>query len=399
MAGCWLPPVDRIAASFAGVGDDTAPAVLVSTARTGNRSLPTLLSYWRHLGRDLPDPLAAELACHEERLADYSAVVARVRSVDPGVIPMKGPSMWALYPQGLVRQTADLDLLVPTAAGLWTLARLLADQGWRPRSSWAWRVGRDIQFHVVLRRPSRHPLLLYPDTVELATVAYEGDHVRRGPRFRHWPDSQVSVADSFGWFLEELGERRLHMRDVIDLAVLVRAAEEGETGDFGRAASLLVSRYGMEASLRRVLRAAAVYYPEALPLLTDTVRRVSRRSTVRRPWWCSRHPAAAAVGTTVGLARRHSVKRSVRYAGDAVAAVQRRCSVRRFFDWGTPLYGMALAETDAVDGVVASFGRSGAVWFDTPVGRFVGGLGPVLGEDWIEQAGPREPCAEVVKWL
>ena len=398
MDDLWRPPVDRLISSFAGLGADATPAELVDASRGRNRSLATLLSCWALEGRPLPDCLARELDHHWERLAAYWDVLAEVRAVTPDVVPAKGPSIGDLYPSGVLRQMADLDLLFGSSAGLWAAARRLVTSGWSPHGMWAWSLGDAPSFHLELTRPSQQPLLLLPERVELTTIAYEGDHVWRPPRLRCWPPGgQVTAVDCLVWLLDELGERALRMRDVIDLAILARAADACGHRAFVAEAADLVARFGLRSELRRLCRHAARHYPEALPLLTAVGAATPSRRRVTPPWPLRRPPRAASLSLGTALAR-SSRPRLRAMADDALLTVQRRGDLRRFFELGTPLYGLpGRGGRSAGDAVVACFDADGAAWLETPLGRFVLSLGPALRQEWLDRAEDHRPAAVEVR--
>jgi hypothetical protein len=404
MNDSWLPPVDRLISSFAGLSEDATPAELVDASRGRNRSLVTLLTWWILHGRRLPDCLARELDHHKERLAGYGRLLTEVRGVAADVVPAKGPSIACLYPAGLLRQMADLDLHFRSSDGLWAAAGRLVASGWSPQTVWAWNLAGSPAFHLELTRPSRQPLLLIPERVELTTIAYQGDHVWRPPRLRAWPEgTEVTIADCLVWLLDELGERRLRMRDLFDLAVLAHAAEQAGLDSFVTEAAPLVSRFDTRTQLRRLCREAGRHYPEALRLL-ERVARASSPGLGDRPAWpwpLRRHPRPASV--SIGVALTRSRRPQLRdLADNALLAVQRRSDLRRLYDLGTPLYGMAgqgvpLANGAFPGGVIACFDADGAAWLDTPVGRFVVSLGPALRQEWIDRTLMERPAAVEVR--
>ncbi|MGH8974348.1 MAG: hypothetical protein ACRD0C_14255 [Acidimicrobiia bacterium] len=387
----WLPPVDRIAADFAGLPAPAAPVALQEAARGPNRALATLLSWWELQGEALPDPLAAELACHRQRLVSYRQVLEAARGVEPGLVAAKGPTVWRLYPPGLLRQTADLDLICPSPAAVWRLGGHLMLDGWSPDSMFLWRLGGDVHVHAVLKRPSGQPMLIADEKIELTTIAYPGDHLHREPRLRRWGDDwKPTLADCLVWLLDELGERELRMRDLFDVAVLVHAAEGEGVDRVVSDVAPLVSSYGLRPPLRRLAGRCARCYPPAVGLL-EKIERTAPLPARRVPWPLRRHPLAAGVALAVAVAR-YGGRPAVRErADDLLLAVQRRLSVRRLFHRGVPLYGMPLPGPSPVEGVTART-DGGATWLDTPLGRFVAVLGPAIPQEWVDRALAAAPA-------
>jgi hypothetical protein len=176
------------------------------------------------------------------------------------------------------------------------------------------------------------------------------------------------------------------MRDVLDLAVLVEAAGSEGLDRVVEESAELVASYGAHGPLRQLVTLASRHYPEAGPLLARVRSEAGRRGP-RLPWPLRRHPAVGLVSAAVALARGDDVPRPVRAGADEVLlAVQRTASLPRLLARGLPLYGMPVPGSGTGDGVVASFDGAGGCWLDTPIGRFVGTLGPAVEESWVERA-------------
>lgn len=403
MTSGWLPPVDRIAAAFAGMPEAVAPVFLADAARGSNRGLPTLLSWWQLQGHTLPDSLAAELACHRHRQSVYGDVLNRVRHHEPGMVPAKGPTVWALYPPGLLRLTADLDLLFPSAASMWSVAQLLVADGWAPSMMWAWRLAAGTHFHIVVARPSRQPMVLADERIELATIAYEGDHVWREPRLRSWAaGEQPGTADCFAWFLDELGERPLHMRDLFDLAVLAHAAEDADLESVAADVARLVDAYRLRPQLRRLRRDARRWCPAAVSILEAIGRRLARTpaSQWSGPWPFHRHPLAGGLSLAQAASRKNRPAAARDGADSVLVAAQRHWSPLWLLQRGVPLYGLAIPNGRPVAGQgVALCSDDDAFWFETPAGRFVGSLGPAVLQQWVDRASSDVPAPQQVALL
>lgn len=392
MGNGWLPPVDRIAAEFAGLGAPAPPVALQEAARGPNRALATLLSWWELHGEALPEPLAVELGCHRRRLALYQGVLGEIRQVEPGVVAAKGPTVWGLYPPGLLRQTNDLDLVCPSTAGLWAVGRRLVAGGWSPGPMFLWRFDGETHVHAVLTRPSSEPMLIADEKIELTTIAYAGDHRRHEPRLRRWPEGGApSVGDCLVWLLDELRERELRMRDLFDAAVLVRAAQEAGAERVADEVAPLVSRYGLRPCLRRLSRRAGRCHPPAVPLLEQIECRAATLRGRQLPWPVRRHPAAAGLSMAVAIARNSGRPSTRDRADDLLVAVQRRVPVLGLFERGAPLYAMPLPGSPPAEGVTVSR-DGGAWWLDTPLGRFVAVLGPAVLQEWVDRASGGAPA-------
>jgi hypothetical protein len=313
--------------------------------------------------------------------------------VEPRLVAAKGPIAWALYPPGLVRQTSDLDIILPSAGGLWALAGRLVTDGWSPEAVWVWQLDGTVHFHLLLKRPHGQPMLMARDKIELNTIAYQGDHLKREPRRRVWAEGSPTASDWLHWLTEELGERTLRMRDMFDLAVMIRAAEEGDPDAFVADAAAVIARYGALRQVHALVGHARRHYPEAEPLLRQVERRAARLPHRRLPWVLRRHPRTASLAALMALARapRRTALRD--RADDALITAQRRIRADRILELGLPLYGMSVKGPDVSHDVKLCSGGGGAVWLDSPAGRFVATLGSALRQEWIDRAVSGAPTA------
>jgi hypothetical protein len=386
LSDLWLPPVEDIAASFVSWEDQRSPSLLLEAARGKSRGIATLLSWWKLQGRPLPVALSAELECHRARLARYASCLERARTVEPRLIAAKGPIAWRLYPPGLVRQTSDIDIILPSAAGLWAVASQLLSDGWSTEALWIWKLDGAVHFHLMLKRSHGQPMLMSRDKVELNTISYQGDHVRREPRTRTWGEQPPSASDWLHWLTEELGERPVRMRDIFDLAVMIQAAEESDPDVFAADAAALIARYGARRQLRLLVGHARRHYPKAEPLLRQVERRAAELPHRRLPWMIRRHPTAASLAALMAVARRPGRTALRDRADDALIAMQNRLRGDRILELGLPLYAKSVSATDVNVDVTLCSGRDGAVWLDSPAGRFVATLGSALRQEWIDQA-------------
>lgn len=205
-----------------GVERHWAPFTLLRNARTVRGHLPPLvLSVARGEGAEMGPGSLAELDRMERRAATYRAIAEDLTG-SPGTRVLKGPSLAARYPEGVLRPLGDLDVVVPDEAGLWRAAsRVLAD----------WPVDRmDITVlhtagtrHTALALcwPSEDPMIDPELKVEICTFAYPGDSgsvpLRAGT-----PPEQV-LADLLA-LAEERFQRPFTVKDMLDVAVVLTSA-------------------------------------------------------------------------------------------------------------------------------------------------------------------------------
>jgi len=140
-----------------------------------------------------------------------------VAGLDPGLnfTVLKGPSLAASYPPGVLRSQGDIDLLVPDQAELWRVVRALHSP--QPTQVWVTVVGPEHHLLVTLVRPPEEPLLDPEHRVELLTAALLGDFGAVPIRSR--PPLDRTLADLV-CLAEERLQRPFHPRDALDLYVL-----------------------------------------------------------------------------------------------------------------------------------------------------------------------------------
>jgi hypothetical protein len=106
-----------------------AQALLVAAGAPDHKLAVTLLSARDAAGQELRPEQRAELAINRHRIERYRKVWSVVSAAAPDAFVVKGSSIAARYPQGLLRAAGDMDVICP-AAQLWLAARALIENGW-----------------------------------------------------------------------------------------------------------------------------------------------------------------------------------------------------------------------------------------------------------------------------
>ncbi|MBP2471872.1 hypothetical protein JOF53_000744 [Crossiella equi] len=378
----WLPPVEEIVAAFLPLEVPHVPFRYVQFSRNEQRTMPTLVSYWEATGAEVPEPLALETRYERERQAAYRSVLARVQSLDPTAVPMKGPTICGLYPEPLVRETADLDVLCSSPEAVWAVAEDLRGLGWNLSSVSVTEVDGRLQPGVQLNRPSKHPRLTNKDRVELTAVCYRGDHFRLPARPRTLTGAPT-LADCFTWFVDEIAEREFRMRDMVDLAVLDHHLRD--RGDLAAIARNLVD-YQLRPAFRRLCAEAARRYPAALPVLDQIRAALPRRAALpARTAPRLNGPVAGSIAVANYTARETERASVVARCEKYVAAVQEKVGARRLYELGVPLHGVELSEERA-ETANLEFHGPGAL-LRCPAGTYALTAGGVLRDTWLTPLG------------
>jgi hypothetical protein len=365
---------------------------LLRAARAPDHKLAvTLLSARAVAGQELRPEQSEELAANRHRIDRYRQAWSVVSSAAPDAYVVKGSSIGARYPAGLLRAAGDMDVVCP-ATQLWLAALALIRDGWHVgaftifpgpvSASTVPTSGREIL--IELNQPSDTEIE-EPYGVELRTVEVGTSilHPRQQPTAPLSP-----VAGNVLALVAERWERPFRTRDVYDLAVLHEHLDAGERAslDAGLAATgLWPEMRELSALLRRSgLRPEPEYPDGRRPARWARAARLAR-SAVR---WS--HPVRV-----LGVLSLTTVDRDRGTLADRVARfVHERIGAERLLELGLPLFAVPLppasAGAPAPAGVATPAGlrlvRLGAhLVAVTPVGRFlmVAGSCP---ESWLSRA-------------
>lgn len=216
-----------------------ADASFLEIARAPEHKLATtVLSAEAAAGRPLRPAEQAELDANRHRISRYTETWSVVSDAAPDACVVKGSSIAAHYPDGLLRAAGDMDVICP-ASQVWPAARALIKAGWQvstftifPTSASAYTVSpgqvrdaRDLDILVELSQPSDTEIE-EEYAVELRTVEVATSILKPARRL---PEPLPGVAGSVLALVAERWERPFRTRDVYDLAVLCDHLDPAQT--------------------------------------------------------------------------------------------------------------------------------------------------------------------------
>ncbi|MFJ6749151.1 hypothetical protein ACIQNI_13310 [Streptomyces sp. NPDC091266] len=317
------------------------PILLLRNARIVRGHLPPLvLSVARTSGAAMGPGSLAELDRMQRRAATYRAIADELTRI-PGTRVLKGPSLAARYPQGVLRPLGDLDVVVPDEPRLWQAAsRVLAGRPVDGIDITVLRADGTRHTAIALHWPSEDPMIDPELKVEISTFAYPGDS-GAVPLRAATPPEQVQ-ADVLA-LAEERFQRPFTAKDMLDLAVVFSSPGLPPWADLARSAD----RFRLAPELLELCQAVS-----GLPALAHTVPRELTHALEER--------------ASAEQDRRRSV------AVDAAPA-DRSAPVRERLDAGMPVHGMLLkrADTPRADAYAVTEDFSDGTLLRTPVGDFL----------------------------
>lgn len=275
---------------------------LLRTARDGRHKLAgTLLSLWAVGGEDLTDGQAAELRTARERVDRYRRVWEELQEHAPDAFPLKGATIAALYPPGVLRSAGDLDVICPRHADLWACARHLLACGWElvaftvkpahPGDTVSPHLGAE--FRKPAPDTSQDPYAVGLFTAEIVTDVHGPARQLARPPGSAWTTSAVAL-------VAERWERPFRSRDLLDLVLLLQAMDEEAVRQFGAD----LDRVGLWPEWRQAMRGVARlgWRPTvALPYTRAAAVRVRLARSVRTAMRWSNPVRAAAFAAQSGI--------------------------------------------------------------------------------------------------
>lgn len=359
--------------------DATDPQELLAAARLPHHKLAvTLLSCWAAEGHPLTKAQSAELTAYRSRSARYAEVWATLHDVAPAAYVLKGPQIAALYPEGIMRASGDLDVVSPQRDQLWAAAGTLLDAGWQveaftlfPRST---GTGADRVDVLTSIQCPPDPGIRDPYEVELRTTDIATSVRRPGVRLPWGGDDPVTA--SVIALVAERFERRFTSRDILDLAMLSQVITPSGWQMVRDGLTAARLRPQWRDLYRDLIRTPMDRTRLPLPEMLITLPQRLRDRGGAAASWARPLKAAGYLATTTVDADRG------RLADRAVRALHERVGAPRLFASGVPLYGVPVDHQYSGDDIrLVEHGRR--LLALTPVGSFlmVAGACP---QQWLD---------------
>ncbi|MFJ5840488.1 hypothetical protein ACIQGO_27710 [Streptomyces shenzhenensis] len=337
-----------------GVERHWAPFTLLRNARTVRGHLPPLvLSVARGEGAEMGPGSLAELDRMERRAAVYRTI-AEDLTASPGTRVLKGPSLAARYPRGVLRPLGDLDVVVPDEVHLWRAAsRVLTDWPVDHMDLTVLHTAGTRHTALALCWPSEDPMLDPELKVEICTFAYPGDS--GGVPLRAGTPTEQVLVDLLA-LAEERFQRPFTVKDVLDVAVVLTSPDLPPLAAVVRAAD----RFRLTPELLELCRAVLEVRSLACTVPGGLIRALEEAAPVEQDRRrAGARPATAPAGT-----------------------------VRERLDAGLPAYGMLLrsADTPATDTCAVVEDFSAGTLLRTPIGDFLLVDGEIVDPELYEAA-------------
>lgn len=188
------------------------------------KALATWLSARDLAGQQLTDGDRGYLDRMRRRVGTLHAVGEEL-AAGYGLRVLKGPRIAAYYPEGLLRQSGDVDLLTPDAASLWAAALDLRTRFGAVLQCLSLLEDGPGPLHlgVSMKWPAEEPHMDKPMGADLNTCAFCGD-LKTVP-VRVLPPDDEDLCGLFS-VAEERFQRKYRIKDLLDFTVLAEAAEQ-----------------------------------------------------------------------------------------------------------------------------------------------------------------------------
>jgi hypothetical protein len=357
--------VQRVLRALGLPARDEFPFELLDATRQGRHQIAmTLVSLWEREGRFVSPALLYELRLHR----DLQTSMREVRNEQSSHVPrsgfVKGLEVASLYPQGVLREMKDLDVLVPDRADVWISAGRLIKQGWSIRAFSLLELAGRRHVVVGLQRPAQDPQIMFPQVVEIATIAFPGT---RGVAWSSFHERDDAPLKNLLALLNERVEDRvwrttLRARDLIDATILLEALGPGAEAGVCEA----VERHGFGREWVELTRFLA-----GLRLLPDGFTDCGRPWTVPGRLATLRRAAhtAGPVAGAVGWVQNGMAADRPSGRGRMARLLERRVSARRVLRTGLPLFGLRIDERPVAEDLEL-IERDRAALARTPIGTF-----------------------------
>lgn len=202
--------------------------LVLAVIRESQRIAPTLFTAWIHDGRAITPVMGGVVEEEAARQERTRRITERVVREHPQAVILKGQSIADMYPAGVLRETRDLDLFLPSLTELWDAARSLIADRFHVMALTLRQV--DGAAHALLSLERIIDRLRWPEHVELTTLMLSGN-IRDVPAT---PLIQVSsaVTRNIVLLLEERFQRSFIARDLVDATILLRSISPCDGDEF-----------------------------------------------------------------------------------------------------------------------------------------------------------------------
>lgn len=345
--------------------------LLDATRHDRHQVAMTLVSLWEREGRFVSPALAYELRLHRDLQATLGELRDELDGRIPGIGFVKGLEVASLYPQGVLREMKDLDVLVPERADVWAVAGLLLGRGWSVRAFTLLELAGRLHVVVGLRRPAQDPQVMLPQVVEVSTALFPGT---RGVAWPEFGERDEPLLKNLLALLNERVEDRvwrttLRARDVIDAIVLLEALGPSAGGRVREA----VERQGFAREWLELtgFLSRTGLLPDGFGAAAGAVGAVGAVGAGDRLAGLRRAASGAGpVAGAVGWVQRGMAGERPSPPRDRVARLlDRWVPSRRVLATGLPLFGLRVATEPAADDLEL-IERDRAMVARTPLGTF-----------------------------
>jgi hypothetical protein len=253
-------------------------------ADAANRAgvLPTWLSSVAARGMPLTSTAAEYLDRVRVRVGTLHEVGRELRAAH-GVRVIKGERIAARFPDGLLRNSGDADIVAPDQSTLWQCVVDLRDgRGAVPQSICILRTDETTHVVVAMKWPAPEPFLDKPLGADIATCAFCGD-LRGTVPIRAIPPDDDDLCSLFA-VAEERFQRRFSRKDMLDLVVLAEALSERLGPDLPEVVLGAAGPLCLAPELRRLIRKAVgwVDLPAGWTEIADRLKPLAEQEKAAR---------------------------------------------------------------------------------------------------------------------
>lgn len=231
--GCPLPRVNVDIELLAELMDlPDAPAYQLFRRAREHKLFRTLADCWSREERPLSPVIEVEADYHRRqgrRALETQERLARVAAV----APVKGARIARLYPDGIGRQSGDVDFIAESPAAAWAAAVALLDEGWELTAVMLRAIGKDVHPFLQLECAYEEDPIMRADAVEITSVPLWGNVLTVKAQTQGGADVADAGLDlDLLMVVAEGLERDFGPRDLLDTALIGQALTAVEREKF-----------------------------------------------------------------------------------------------------------------------------------------------------------------------